>query len=77
MQTNFSKFALGLLVAFLRLPVVLPSPASAQATIGMGDGQNTVAVDFYKVPPANRTSGSHSTKSITSRSCNIKRRMAR
>jgi hypothetical protein len=25
--------------------------ASAQATIGAGDGKNTVSVDFYKVPP--------------------------
>jgi hypothetical protein len=30
----------------------LDSPAAkAQATIGAGDGKNTVSVDFYKVPP--------------------------
>ena len=25
--------------------------AGAQATIGAGDGKNTMSVDFYKVPP--------------------------
>jgi hypothetical protein len=27
------------------------SQSNAQATIGAGDGKNTVSVDFYKVPP--------------------------
>lgn len=31
--------------------IVTSTTARAQATIGAGDGKNTVSVDFYKVPP--------------------------
>ncbi len=39
------------MVFFLALLTALSTPlARAQATIGAGDGKNTVSVDFYKVP---------------------------
>ena len=44
-STAWALFALT--VAF----IFAASNASAQATIGAGDGKNVVAVDFYKVPP--------------------------
>lgn len=45
------KNALGLLMLVAMLATSLSSVARAQATIGAGDGKNTVSVDFYKVPP--------------------------
>ena len=44
-STAWALFALAVLSIFAS------SIASAQATIGAGDGKNTVSVDFYKVPP--------------------------
>jgi hypothetical protein len=51
MNTRFHKSAIWLLFALAALPFVLTSTARSQATIGAGDGKNTVSVDFYKVPP--------------------------
>jgi len=51
MLTKTRKTALWLLMVVVMLPTVLSSFARAQATIGAGDGKNTVSVDFYKVPP--------------------------
>jgi hypothetical protein len=31
--------------------IATSTTARAQATIGAGDGKNTISVDFYKVPP--------------------------
>ena len=44
-STVWTLFALAVMSIFAS------SIASAQATIGAGDGKNTVSVDFYKVPP--------------------------
>jgi len=51
MHMNLRKSTIGLLLALAALPAVLVSSANAQATIGTGDGKNTISVDFYKVPP--------------------------
>jgi hypothetical protein len=51
MNTCFRKSTIWLLLVVAALPFVLASAARAQATIGAGDGKNTVSVDFYKVPP--------------------------
>jgi hypothetical protein len=51
MLTKFRKSALWLLFVLTALPFIFASTARAQATIGAGDGKNTVSVDFYKVPP--------------------------
>lgn len=50
MLTKFRKSAMGLLIALAALPFIFLTNANAQATIGAGDGKNTVSVDFYKVP---------------------------
>ena len=44
-STAWALFALTVMFIFAS------SQSSAQATIGAGDGKNTVSVDFYKVPP--------------------------
>jgi hypothetical protein len=51
MITKIRKTALWLLMVVVTLPTFLTSVVRAQATIGAGDGKNTVSVDFYKVPP--------------------------
>ena len=49
MQSFTRKLAVLFLLPLAAL--LLAAPAFAQATIGAGDGRNTVSVDFYKVPP--------------------------
>ena len=51
MCTKSLKSAAWLLFALSTFSAILPTIARAQATIGAGDGKNTVSVDFYKVPP--------------------------
>ena len=51
MRRKFYKSAFWLVVVLTALPSFLSSTVHAQATIGAGDGKNTVSVDFYKVPP--------------------------
>jgi len=51
MCTQSLKSAAWLLFALSTFSAILPTIARAQATIGAGDGKNTVSVDFYKVPP--------------------------
>ena len=51
MLTKIRNSALWLLFVLTALPFALTSTVRAQATIGAGDGKNTVSVDFYKVPP--------------------------
>ena len=51
MNSRYHKSAIWLLFVLAALPFVLTSAARSQATIGAGDGKNTVSVDFYKVPP--------------------------
>lgn len=49
MQRFKSKLAVWLLLPLAA--VLFAVPSYSQATIGAGDGKNTVSVDFYKVPP--------------------------
>ncbi len=51
MLRNLCKSSMWLLIALAVLSTALLSTAHAQATIGAGDGKNTMSVDFYKVPP--------------------------
>src|ERR1700686_4293408 len=51
MRAKLGKTAIRLLILTVAVPMLLTSMAVAQATIGAGDGKDTVSVDFYKVPP--------------------------
>jgi hypothetical protein len=51
MIMTFRKSVMGLLLVLAALSAILDSSAYAQATIGAGDGKNTISVDSYKVPP--------------------------
>lgn len=50
MKNTFLKILLGLCMGIFSL-VPLTAPILAQATNGAGVGENTMSVDFYKVPP--------------------------
>lgn len=50
MRAKFNQSILRLLMMLAVLFPVLTSTLHAQATIGAGDGKNSVSVDFYKVP---------------------------
>jgi hypothetical protein len=51
MRTFLRKSTAWAIFALAALSIFASSNVSAQATIGAGDGKNTVSVDFYKVPP--------------------------
>jgi hypothetical protein len=51
MRTILRRSTAWAIFALAVLSIFASSNVSAQATIGAGDGKNTVSVDFYKVPP--------------------------